>query len=55
MPFSVLKDRPELEAAFRACGCDPSRAEVGIMLQEDLRSNELRLRSRSGDVAAKGE
>ena len=38
-PFSVLKDRPELEQAFRACGCDPSRGEVGIMLERDLRSN----------------
>jgi hypothetical protein len=35
----VLKDRPELEQAFRACGCDPSRGEVGIMLERDLRSN----------------
>jgi len=38
-PFTVLKDRPELEQAFRACGCDPSRGEVGIMLKRDLRSN----------------
>ncbi len=36
-PFSILKTRPELEAAFRACGCDPRRGEVGIMLEEDLR------------------
>lgn len=38
-PFSVLKDRPELLSAFRACGCDPERGEVGIMLERDLRSN----------------
>jgi hypothetical protein len=36
MPFSVLKDRPELERAFRACGCDPGRGEVGIVLERDL-------------------
>jgi hypothetical protein len=38
-PFSVLKERPELLSAFRACGCDPERGEVGIMLKRDLRSN----------------
>ena len=38
-PFSVLKERPELLEAFRACGCDPGRGEVGIMLERDLRSN----------------
>lgn len=38
-PFSVLKERPELLSAFRACGCDPDRGEVGIMLERDLRSN----------------
>jgi len=40
VPFSVLKDRPELASAFGACGCDPKRGgEVGIMLERDLRSN----------------
>ena len=43
-PFAVLKERPGLLEAFRACGCDPARGgEVGIMLERDLRSNaELR-------------
>ena len=36
-PFSILDSRPELLAAFLACGCDPKRGgEVGIMLQRDL-------------------
>lgn len=35
VPFSVLKERPELEPAFRACGCDPARGEVGIMVERD--------------------
>ena len=35
VPFSVLKDRPELEDSFKACGCDPKRGEVGIMLEEN--------------------
>ena len=35
-PFSVLKTKPELLAAFQACGCDPKRGgEVGIMLERD--------------------
>lgn len=37
-PFSVLKERPELLSAFRACGCSPERGEVGIMLERDLRA-----------------
>ena len=36
-PFSVLEKHPELRDAFLACGCDPSRGEVGIMLENDLR------------------
>lgn len=41
MPFSALKERPELAQMFAACGCDPKRgtAEVGIVLERDLRSN----------------
>ncbi len=35
LPFSVLKERPNLEAAFRACGCDPGRGEVGIVCERD--------------------
>jgi DNA-directed RNA polymerase subunit RPC12/RpoP len=40
-PFSILDERPELLSAFRACGCDPERGEVGIMLERDLRSNDI--------------
>ena len=37
VPYSILEDRPELEKAFRACGCDPERGGgVGIMLERDL-------------------
>jgi hypothetical protein len=38
VPFSILKERPGLLAAFRACGCEPGRTEVGIMLERDLRA-----------------
>ena len=38
-PFSILSERPELLAAFQACGCDPKRGgEVGIMLERDFRA-----------------
>lgn len=36
-PFSVLEQNPDLLAAFLACGCDPKRGEVGIMLERDYR------------------
>lgn len=38
VPFSILKERPELKTAFHACGCDPDRGgyEIGIMLARDL-------------------
>ena len=36
-PFSILEEKPELRAAFLACGCDPTRGEVGILLERDLR------------------
>lgn len=37
VPYSILKERPELERAFRACGCDPERGgDVGIVLERDL-------------------
>ena len=37
-PFALLESRPELLAAFLACGCDPKRGgEVGIMLERDFR------------------
>lgn len=36
--FTVLTERPELVRAFRACGCEPGRGEVGIMLERDWRS-----------------
>lgn len=31
MSFSILKTEPELLNEFRACGCEPDRAEVGII------------------------
>lgn len=37
LPFSVLKDTPALEEAFRACGCDPKRGDVGIVLNDAVR------------------
>lgn len=42
VPYSILKERPELLNAFRACGCDPSKdlIGVGIMLQRDLHKKE---------------
>lgn len=40
VPFSVLEERPELKAAFAACGCDPKRGEVGIMLERDFLKKE---------------
>lgn len=35
--FDVIEDRPELEEAFRACGCNPNWGEVGILLESDFR------------------
>lgn len=41
VPFTALKTDPERAAkllrAFRACGCEPGRAEVGIMLETEYR------------------
>lgn len=34
--FDVLKTIPQLDSAFRACGCDPKHGEVGIMLERDF-------------------
>jgi hypothetical protein len=39
LPFSILKDRPYLKDEFLQCGCDPTRGEVGIVLEKRL--NEL--------------
>jgi len=36
LPFSIIKDRPELKEAFLMCGCDPSRGEVGIILERSF-------------------
>jgi hypothetical protein len=36
--FAVLKEHPELLAAFHACGCDPEHGEVGVMLKRDLQA-----------------
>lgn len=37
LPYEILKEYPELLRAFRACGCDPERGEVGIVTAEDYR------------------
>ena len=35
--YALLKDYPDLIAAFRSCGCDPERGgEVGIVIEKDL-------------------
>lgn len=36
LPFTVLKDKPELLEAFRACGCEPGRQLIGVVLERDL-------------------
>ena len=36
LPFSVLREYPQLKKAFRSCGCDPERGEVGIVLTRDF-------------------
>lgn len=33
LPFSILKEYPDLLKCFLACGCDPERNEVGIVLE----------------------
>lgn len=35
LPFSVLEESPWLRDAFAACGTDPERGEVGIILSAD--------------------
>ena len=35
LPFSILKEHPDLRKCFLACGCDPERNEVGIVLEKD--------------------
>ena len=37
LPFSILQEKPELKDAFLACGRDPRRGEVGIILKGDLK------------------
>jgi hypothetical protein len=37
LSFKVLDDLPKLLAAFRNCGCDPERSEVGIVLDADYK------------------
>ncbi len=34
VPYSILKERPELKQAFYECGCDPDnrKSQIGIML-----------------------
>ena len=37
LPFSILKEHPELEQSFAKCGCLPGRTEVGVILESELR------------------
>ena len=37
LPFSMIEEFPALEQAFRSCGCDPLRGEVGIVLRQSAR------------------
>lgn len=49
LPFSILDERPWLKQGFAACGCDPERGEVGIMLESSFRSlNETAATMKSG-------
>lgn len=43
LPFSILEDKPWVREAFLACGCDPDRGEVGIVLISQM--NDLRKRA----------
>lgn len=36
LPFSILTEKPWLREAFMACGCDPDRGEVGIVMKRDM-------------------
>lgn len=40
LPFSILRERPELDSAFWRTGCDPTskRAQVGVILASDART-----------------
>jgi hypothetical protein len=40
LPFSILKEKPYLRNAFMACGCDPSKGEVGIVSKDSYRKAE---------------
>lgn len=36
MPYSILKDNPELFGNFMSCGCDPKKGgEVGIIIRKE--------------------
>jgi len=35
VPFSILKEQPELKDKFYSCGCDPDGpSEVGVLLRK---------------------
>jgi len=38
LSFRILEEHPELLPAFQACGCEPGRSEVGIVLETDYRA-----------------
>lgn len=36
LPFSIIEEYPKMKDAFLACGCDPTRGEVGIVLKKNM-------------------
>lgn len=42
LPFSILKERPELLEAFRSCGCDPEsgKSTIGIVTVDAMKRAE---------------
>lgn len=53
VPFSLIKEKPDIAQAlinsFRACGCEPDRGEVGIMLEKEYRA-ALQPAQRTGEA-----
>ena len=47
-PFSILKEHPNLRDAFMSCGSDPSRGEVGILLERDYREEMAKTAAKTG-------
>lgn len=45
--FEKIKEYPEYLNAFRNCGCDPVRGEVGIMLRNDFNRIQIEARNKN--------